>query len=66
MVQITAGVLVKWSVPWLVSQEQPLRGMYKRQIGFVIEKTDKPNGCWLVLWNDGEERYVHDSYLEVM
>ena len=64
--QIRAGVLVRWSVSWRVSQEQPLRLMYKSQIGFVIEKTDRPNDCWLVFWSDGEERYVHDSYLEVM
>ena len=68
------GDLVKWSMCWLAgcgSEEEFNRksaaaGVYRDQIGVLIEPVDDPPNCWLVVWSNGNTGHVHREYMEVI
>ena len=67
-----AGDLVKWSLSWLAgcrsegSRTATAAGVYRDQIGVLIEPVDDPPNCWLVTWSNGATSHVHKEYMEVI
>ena len=62
------GDLVKWTFSWVVSKRIANAADdddtdYGSMVGFL---TTEWHSGWHVLWNDGETRTVHRSYLEAL
>jgi hypothetical protein len=66
------GDLVRWSLAWLAgcndgqARRDTSAGIYRKQIGVLIEAVNDPPNCWLVVWSNGQVGHVHREYMEVI
>ena len=61
-----AGDLVCWSLSWIVRCSDENKENYRKQLGFILGKSEDVTNCWIVVWDDGQKNEVHRDYLEVI